>query len=152
MGCGYEHESKKGRTTDWAIFAVNYLFLGFYYALLPHCVASTDLNSNLLLLHRLPQFLVKTFTFLRKSMVCHGRKPGKAAGTLTISCRWFELSSQAPRSFPSPVARGPSQLLLVVKLNGTGVARVGVAVSYRSKNERDTFLYRLISLRYPLLP
>lgn len=43
---------------------------------------------------------------------------GKAAGTLTISCRWFELSSQAPRSFPSAVARGPSQLLLVVKLSG----------------------------------
>eukprot|EP00434_Breviolum_minutum_P008242 symbB.v1.2.007271.t1/scaffold442.1/size205228/9 len=43
---------------------------------------------------------------------------GKPAGELKLSCRWFELSPHVPRSFPSAVARGPSQLLLVVKIQG----------------------------------
>ena len=44
---------------------------------------------------------------------------GKEAGSLTVGARWFELSAAVPRSFPSAVARGPSQVLLVVKLLGT---------------------------------
>ncbi|CAK9035332.1 unnamed protein product [Durusdinium trenchii] len=43
---------------------------------------------------------------------------GKEAGSLTVGARWFELSAAVPRSFPSAVARGPSQVLLVVKLLG----------------------------------
>ena len=53
---------------------------------------------------------------------------GKPAGELKLSCRWFELSPHVPRSFPSAVARGPSQLLLVVKIQG--ISSMAVAVPW----------------------
>jgi len=43
---------------------------------------------------------------------------GRPAGTLQISSRWFELSPSAPPDIPAAVARGPSQLVLAVKLLG----------------------------------
>ena len=43
---------------------------------------------------------------------------GASAGSLMVSARWFELSSRPPKSLDGAIARGPSQLLLVVKLLG----------------------------------